>query len=310
LPAPATPGPSAELRHYEINAQWQALNFVLEGRELLVPYQPGSFSGQPFATPAELETHLRYAAGVELAVLHEYLAALYSLKLTGVPTGAAEDVMAAQAELLRISIGEMRHLRIVNDVLASMRITTPFVPALRVAASVPGAQPGAFRQTQPRPARPDVIEEFIALEQPSRSVDGLYARILATLEQSGTDEQEQTIRSIMSEGEEHFETFKFIQEWLGAHNPNDYLRSPNLAPPPAGNPLHQTLQQRYRTLLQQLFDGYQQGLPAGAASINAARNLMLGAGGIKGAAEAVAQAGFLVVFDAVNDPRFAPIDHP
>lgn len=310
LPAPATPAGPDELRHYQINAQWQTLNFVLEGRELIGPYEPGSFHGTPFATPAEMETQLRYAAGVELAVMHEYLAAAYSLKRTGLPAALVDDVTAAHAELLRIAIGEMRHLRAINDVLASLPRATPFVPALAVATSVPGAEPGTFRDVLLRPAQPPVIRDFIELEQPSRSVDGLYGKILASLEQFGTDEQEQTVRAIMAEGEDHFETFEFIQEWLGRHDPADYLRAANLVPAPAANPLHQTLQQRYRTLLEQLFDGYRQALPAGAANINAARNLMLGPTGIQGAAEALAQAGFLVVFDALVDPRFAPINHP
>ena len=37
---------------------------------------------------------------------------------------------------------------------------------------------------------------------------------------------------------------------------------------------------------------------------------MLGAAGIDGAAAAVADAGFLVVFDPINDPNFAPVGHP
>jgi hypothetical protein len=142
-------------------------------------------------------------------------------------------------------------------------------------------------------------------------VDGLYARVLATLQRDGTDEQEQTVRSIMAEGEDHFETFKFIQEWLGAHDSSEYLRAPNLAVPPAADARHRTLQQRYRALLRQLFDGYQLGIPAGATQINAAREAMLGVAGLQGAAEAVAAAGFLVAFDTItDDPRFAPINNP
>jgi hypothetical protein len=70
------------------------------------------------------------------------------------------------------------------------------------------------------------------------------------------------------------------------------------------------LQQRYRDLLERLLAGYTLGIPAGAADINDARNAMLGNGGIEGAAEAVAAAGFLVVFDRINDPRFEPVANP
>src|SRR5450631_880721 len=83
LPAPATIDDPAELNYYEINAKWQSLNFVIEGRETVAPYQPGKFSAAKFASIAELQANLRYAAGVELAVIHEYLAAAYSLKTTG-----------------------------------------------------------------------------------------------------------------------------------------------------------------------------------------------------------------------------------
>lgn len=310
LPDPATIDGPTELDHYEINARWQALNFVIEGREIVGPYRPGVFVGQPFATKQDLVTNLRYAAGVELGVIHEYLAAAYSLRSGGMPPSLSDDVVAARAELLRVAASEMRHVRAVNDVLKALNESTSFTPALRVASRIPAAQAGTFRTVTPRAATPAAIQDFIDLERPSVSIDGLYARILATLERDGSDEMEQTIRSIMAEGEEHFETFGFIQEWLGRHNPNEYLRSANLTRPPANNSAHATLQQRYRALLERLFSGYTLGIPSGASDINTARGAMLGNTGIEGAAEAVAAAGFLVVFDRINDPRFAPVNNP
>jgi rubrerythrin len=310
LPDPATIDGPVELDHYDINARWQTLNFVIEGREIVAPYRPGNFVGQPFATKQDLVTNLRYAAGVELAVIHEYLAAAYSLRSAGMPSSLSDDVIAARAELLRVAASEMRHVRAVNDVLKALNESTSFTPALRVASRIPAAEPGTFRTVTPRPATPQAIQDFIDLERPSISIDGLYARILATLERDGTDETEQTIRSVMAEGQEHFETFGFIQEWLSRHNPSEYLRAANLVRPPAGNLANATLQQRYRALLERLFDGYSLGIPSGAADINAARGAMLGNTGIEGAAEVVAAAGFLVVFDPINDPRFAPVNNP
>jgi Ferritin-like len=317
LPSPATSNDPnaagnpelAELVYYQINTEWQALNFVVEGREIVGPYQPGVFAADKFATREELLTNLRYAAGVELAVVHEYLAAAYSLRAAGIPPAANDDVVAARAELIRIAASEMRHLRAVNDVLHALTVGQ-FTPALRVAARVPAAVPGGFRDIEPRAATPQAIQDFIDLERPSVSVDGLYSRILATLERDGSAEMRQTIRSIMAEGENHFESFSFIQEWLNRHSPNDYLRKSNLTTPPSGNARHVTLQQRYRDLLERLFSGYTLGIPAGAGDINTARNAMLGSAGIAGAAMAVADAGFLVAFDRIADPRFAPIDHP
>jgi hypothetical protein len=311
LPAPATIDDPAELNYYEINAKWQSLNFVIEGRETVAPYQPGKFSAAKFASIAELQANLRYAAGVELAVIHEYLAAAYSLKTTGLAPAVKEDLVAARAELMRITYGEMRHVRAANDVLRALDSDAAFVPALRVASVVPGIPTGTFRPVAPRPATRETIQAFIDIESPSTSVDGLYSRILATLDDLGTEEMRQTIRSVMADGESHFETFSFIQEWLGKHNPVDYLRKLNLAAPPSGNALHRKLQQEYKALLLQLFHGYTLGIPSGASDINAARNAMLGNGGLNGAAEAVADAGFLVALDPItDDPVLAPVGNP
>ncbi|HET9957156.1 MAG TPA: ferritin-like domain-containing protein [Polyangiaceae bacterium] len=292
------------LPYYRINTAWELLNFVLDGREQLTPYEPGATTGVPFATPAELEQALRLAAGVELAVIHEYLAAAYSLRDSATLSGDLRgDVRAAEAELLRIAFGEMRHLRAVNDVLQTLPRSGPFQPALRVATAIPGVV-GAV---QPRPAQLSTLDRFIDIERPSASVDGLYARILATLEISGTDEQEQTVRSIMGEGTDHLRTFSFIREWLARHPESAYLR-PNLQRRELGNPPpeHQALQQAYLQVLNDLYAGYSAGLPGGAPRINAARAAMP-APGLDRLARAVAAAGFLVEFDASTDPRFLPI---
>jgi hypothetical protein len=311
LPAPATVDDPTELNYYEINSKWQSLNFVIEDRETVAPYQPGKFSAAKFSSLAELETNLRYAAGVELAVIHEYLAAAYSLKSTGLSASVREDVIAARAELMRIAYGEMRHVRAANDVLRALESDKAFVPALRVATDVPAIPAGTFRLVAPRPATPDTIQAFVDIESPSASVDGLYSRILATLEDFGTDEMRQTIRSVMADGESHFETFGFVREWLGRHQPVDYLRKLNLTVPTAGNAQHLNLQKEYKALLLRLFHGYALGIPSGAPDINAARNAMLGDGGLNGAAEAVADADFLVAFDPINDnPLLAPVGHP
>src|SRR5262249_22728488 len=118
-PAPATNQPPTrhEMQYYEINKFWQKLNFVIEGREQSGPYAQRAFLGTPLPDNKTLETHLRYAAGVELAVLQQYLAAAYSLKPAGQLSGRLrDDVRATHAELMRIALGEMRHLRAVNTV--------------------------------------------------------------------------------------------------------------------------------------------------------------------------------------------------
>jgi hypothetical protein len=312
VPPPATVDDprQVELDYYEINAKWQSLNFVVGRREIIDPVSLRPIAGTPLGSRAELERFLRYAAGVELAVAQEYLTAAYSLKSPdGLPNPLADDIRAAHSELMRIAIGEMRHLRAVNDVLRGIADPGTFKPALQVASSVPGVAPGTTRPVLPRPATLNVIDEFIDIERPSVSVDSVYARILATFGRDGPHDLEQSIRTIMAEGEDHYETFLAIREWLGRHpDQSDFLRA--VTPPPPNDPTHRTLQTTYRALLERLDKGYTLGIRAGAADVVAARTMMIGPGGVDAAAQAVTDRGFIVTFALIDDPRFKPIDPP
>lgn len=309
LPAAASVNSPVNLSHYEINEKWQSLNFVLESREITSQYKPGEFKAAKLADKNELLVHLRFAAGVELAVIHEYLAAAYSFKTEKVPASARDDVRAARAEIMRITYGEMRHVRVVNDVLRALD-PAGYKPALRVALQVPAIKPGQFRPVLASPATPETIQAFIDIERPSDGVDGLYAGILATLEDFATDELQQAIRSVIADGETHFETYSFVQEWLDRHSEADYLFNPKATAAPPGNLKHQKLQDEYVKLLKKLYRGYTLGIPAGASDINSARNAMIGVSGLDGAAEDLARDGFVVTFDPLKDPRFKPVDHP
>lgn len=300
-----------EMRHHEINREWQKLNFVVERREQITPYAQRPHTAEPLANEAALLAQLRYAAAVEHAVAIEYLVAWGSLRPVASASAAVrDDLRAAGAELLRIAIGEMRHMRAVNSVLRAISPPGTFQPALAVARQIPAGQ-GGFRPMVQRPLTQATIVDFIALEAPSNAVDGVYGRIAATLEKLGkSDEQQQAIRTIMTEGEDHWQTFAFIREWLGRHAEAQYLISNALAAAPPGNPVQATLTSRYTALLGQLHDAYTAGLPAGAQALNGARDAMLGAPGIEGAILGVGAAGFLPTFPEVADPRFAPIDPP
>jgi hypothetical protein len=153
------------------------------------------------------------------------------------------------------------------------------------------------------------MAEFVEVEAPSQSVDSLYAPILATLEaMPNADDAAQAVRAIMAEGSDHWQTFLFVQEWLGRHTPATYLRT--MAPAAAALPAHQALQTRYVSLLEKLHSGYAKGLPLGAGDVNDARAAMLGGAGIEGALEAVASTGAIPQFDAIADPRFTALQPP
>lgn len=311
-PPPATQdGPGAEMAHHEINRDWQRLHFVLEDREQTAPYrQKIAAVAVPFPQ-AQLEAQLRYAAGVELAVMHSYLAAAFSLRdPIGLGGGAlADDVAAAQYEIMRIAVGEMRHLRGVRDVLTARASAPPFDPPLRVATRVPGLAPNdPPLMLSPGALSPNALETFIQIEGPNVAVDGLYWRILATIELMGDARSEESIRRIMTEGEDHQKSFMAIREWLRPYTPQQYLRSMNLTAPPANHLAHIALQAQYRAVLEGLHAGYSRTTLAGAPNVNTARDAMLQS--LAPACEAVAAAGFLVTFDRIADPRFAPIDPP
>lgn len=320
-PATAANAPS-ELRHYEINNRWQELHFVVGRREIVAPYTPGATAQPaPLAGLLVLLEHLRYAAGVELAVAHEYLCAAYSLKSPNDPgvIGNADlrsDIRASHAEMMRIAIGEMRHARAINDIIRGLCPPGAFQPALRVAARVPGL--GArMREVTMRAATRDAINSFIDVEAPSAGIDGLYTRILATLVNPpadvapvASDEWREAVSSIIAEGEDHYQTFRDIKEWLANHAESDYLRAIEPPRPPAGNLANEALQAAYATMLINLKEGYRMGRFLGAAKINAARTSMVLPGGLDALAQEVAGQGFLVVFDTPPGGEFAPIDPP
>jgi Ferritin-like len=312
-PAAATvngPSDDAIFGHYEINRHWQDLNFVIEGRERLHPYTQQAFNAKPLANEKDLETHLRYAAGVELAVLQEYLAAMYSLKPDEDLSGTLLDnVRAARAELMRIAIGEMRHLRAVNNVLAARIGKRNYRPALGIASALPPVHPGQKQMPVSfQPLTCEAVRRFIEIEAPSESVDGVYAPILATLNQVAREDEIQAIRTVMAEGEDHYLTFTSIQEWLHAFDEKDYLRAPKMSRPPASNRNHRDLQVLYGKLLDTLYEAYSAGLPDGATKLSGARAMMVG--DLDPKAKMIADDGFLVVFDVPKDSRFTPINPP
>ena len=87
----------------------------------------------------------------------EYLSAAWSIrKPDGLPQPLRDDVKAAFFEIWRIAIGEMLHLRAVNDVIFALSPPGTFKPALAVAADVPdgvgGNRPHQFRPADEPPS--------------------------------------------------------------------------------------------------------------------------------------------------------------
>jgi hypothetical protein len=303
---------NVELDYYEINQRWQDLDIVVEGREIRRPYVGGALSAQPFKTTDQLESALRYAAGIERAAVQVYLSAAFSINPTPADNGTLRvDTATTFAEVMRVAVSEMRHLRIANDILRALNEHlhpgAAFHPALQIADAFPTSG-GKPELVAVRTLTPDVLDEFIAIEKPSDSIDGLYAPIVVTLENIGFTDLGRSLRSAMADGLDHYETFLDVREWLSHHQPGDYLL--NLRQPDPNDQAHLHLQELFQQLMQTLRRGYTAGLPGGADDIARARDLMLGSG-LLSACEALRAQGSLVVFEPItNDPDFGTVTNP
>ena len=183
-----------------------------------------------------------------------------------------------------------------------------FQPVLGVATVIPAAGGMRVPSMSFRPLTAQVLEDFVQIEAPSKSVDALYGRILATYQRAGRDTQAATVAQIMAEGADHFASFRVIQELLGRHQESEYLLPVSI--PVAGDGRLSTLQQRYETMLDHFFKGYSVGVPPGRTEIAAARSIMLGSRGVEGACEALAAQNVSPLLAIPTDNRFAPVDPP
>jgi hypothetical protein len=310
-PAETPDGPAQpKMAHYDINARWEKLHFVVRGREQIEAIQKETPAGSPIETDLELVASLRLAAGVELAVMQEYLCAAFSLMNDdGSDSSLNLAVRATRSEIMRIAIGEMRHLRVVNEVLSLLPSSSArATPALQVSTRVPTLVSGkpSFRSKQWRPLTAQVLDDFVEIESAAHAIDQLYSNIMATFHLRGYHQLESVIASIIADGEDHLETFQFMREWLTPFSEVEIVR-PDLSVPEVDEPVHQTFQEAYRTILADLYVGYATGLPGGATEVNEARQKMVEFRGLAGLASQIANAGFLVTFDDLTDPRFQPL---
>ncbi len=231
-----------EISYYEINSDWQDLAVVLENREvddLYFPRSRAADNANPFPTSEELLDHIRRLAGLEHLVALLYLYARFSLLDRGQAEAFArdqgrwptlpDDVEFARHVLLEVATGEMQHLRWANQLLWGLAEAThqPYHPVIVPPALViPTAAAG--RPAELAPLTPATLAQFIDIERSSSFIDGQYARVTATLRQSGYPPNlYQLAANIVEEGEQHFLHFLDVQRILAGYGDNRpvYLRS-------------------------------------------------------------------------------------
>ncbi len=280
-----------QMDHYEISHRWQELAVVLKGKEISQIYRaPTAETANPFDSPDELAAKLVDLAGLEHVLCLEYLYAMYSL-LTPAEIDRhtwpklGDDLTFVRHELLLIAVGEMRHLRWVNQLLWELDHTGilagNFGPALQVATEIPIGS-GNTRPRQLRRLDRQTLTDFIAVEAPSSGIDGQYARVIATLRQPQYPESlYQLAGKIIADGVEHYSKFSEVKTILSPYHrdpePNNfvppYLR--NMTPAPSDNAEAQQALTGYYRLLANLATAYQSGDMEDAGSIVAARQEMI-----------------------------------
>jgi hypothetical protein len=302
--APAEPTDNqnrpAQMDHYQINEHWQDLSIVLTGKEISNVFEPRPNEMKtPIATPDLLAEKLVELATLEHVLALEYLYARYSVlnpKLANTKE-LRDDVTFIYHELLLIAVSEMRHLRWVNQLLWELdhlNLTSKhFGPSLGVALQAP-AQDGKMRNRELRTLTEDVLNDFIAVEQPSGTLDGQYASVVSTLRDNTKypEELAQLALRIIADGTQHFSRFREIRVVLKPYfdkKSTAYLV--NLTPASAAR-AKQALDS-YQGIVKNLGDAYAKGDAEDFHLIADARQLMTD---LDGEAERLASANLGVPF--------------
>jgi hypothetical protein len=234
-----------QMDHFQINRTWQDLNIVLNNTEIGSLYlPPTSEIAEPYGSPAELYGVIRDTlAPLEMTLALEYIYASFSMIPRDAPAdprwpGLGEHAEFVRQYLLLTAVNEMQHLRWANELLWVLARTNsslgPYAPVLRVAPSIPMG-PGQSRPSALRALEPEVLESFIAVEEPSGTIDGAYARVVATLSRPEYPPHLRDLAGrIISEGTEHFTRFREIRAVLKVYK--DVVPAPYLRPLLLGSP--------------------------------------------------------------------------
>jgi hypothetical protein len=303
-----------QIDHYEINQSWEKLPFVLEGHEIGGVYRPPRpvFGDSPQDAAwlvAELEKEL---AGMEMALIIEYLYALFSLRHPDEATdpkwpSLAGDLHAVRQMVLMVAVSEMTHLRWVNQMLWMLDRHGVHPGGWRYKPIVTWADKIKVAKDRPTtlaPLDPDTLDGFIQLERPSGYLTGVYEKCVATLKDETLYPHQifDIALRIDGEGTEHFRNFCNVKRILGKYPQGKDGGYPYLRPVVVSRtPKTLAALATFDSIREHLADAYaaeakedMQGANTGITDARAAMVLL------QTAAEALAQQGFGIPF---LDPR-------
>jgi hypothetical protein len=301
--APPTRGQARPLQidHFEINRRWQDLAFVVGGREIGEVWQPPAAEvARRYGSRAAMVDDLRNRlAPMEYALACRYLYALFSLKgpdeapADRWPT-MADDLHAARQSLTLVAVGEMTHLRWVNQLLWRLQ-GDGYVPVLGSVAQGGGLDGPLSVLDGP------TLKACMEIERPGGDIDRAYARCVVELSdaQYPPELRELAVR-IDTDGVSHFERFRELRDRLALYGTGPdapYLRNIRLGTPQEAAAALEPLR-RLRVCLQQAYLAEAAAQPAQAEVAIAQARLAMDA--LRDAAEQLARQGIGVPFFDVH----------
>lgn len=283
------------VRHAEMISAWRGLPFVVGTRET-DRFTPAAKRSRPgHLSREEIVRRLKKLATVEHALAVEYLYAFYSLELPRQRPATADSkearVFTAGEQVFQVAVDEMRHLRWVNEILLQLGEEPVLERAKIIGESWSPEEPGFEKPYELVPLTADQLQWFIDVEKASEkdegdnhTIDGMYTRILDSIQNGGEFDAEEAerlghyVKVIIDEGTDHWRRFLTAQEALQGIDEKDYLvvRS-GPAEQPSGTPegeLQAVVDASYRVVLRALQFVFDAAADRRAALLEAARRAM------------------------------------
>jgi hypothetical protein len=223
-----------QMDHLQINHAWQTLNVVIDNTEIGSIYEPPKTkTPEPYDSPGELYAALRdRLAPLEMTLALEYLYARFSI--VAAPDPSLPD-LEKHAEfmrnaLLRTATSEMQHLRAANELMWRLaRLGIPDMPEYEpvLHPALKGVPKGdkETRDAELRPFTKDALNDFIGAELPSGTINGAYAKVVATLQKPEYETLGELAGRIVHDGVEHHARFRDVRSVVQLYgNATPYLR--------------------------------------------------------------------------------------
>ena len=234
-----------QMNHADLITGWEVLPVVIDDRETdrMVARPAVTLpDSELFLDLATIVDRLVYLAGIEHALMIEYLYAHYSIdssRRRPAPddTGPLRLFEAANT-ILSVAIDEMRHFRWVNEILVMLGQPPAVRRALRTEDKdnngrffgprllANPSQPGADRLVHPDRAGSQDVDPGVQ----SDTIDGMYTRLLLSIERSDEiadeikERVQHLIKLIIDEGYEHYHRFQRVRQLLPQPPDESYLR--------------------------------------------------------------------------------------